>query len=247
MSDVEESAKAVAEVAKLGTASVDAGVKLGSFFVKVLGEPFQDAVGLLGDRLRLYRFQNQVVIMDKVDKILNEREVSNTRPIPPKFAIPIMEYASLEEDENLQDIWCKLLANGLDPNRDIEFKYCYIEIIKSITPLDASILRFIYEQTKGIAEVKFLDTGEPLPFDECTISLRSIIVYFSSIPPQMINVSLCNLMRVQCIEEATLREKVMALKSRLESKVYIKNISRAMGYYIVTSLGADFIRSCMED
>lgn len=119
MNEIEEPSKAVAEVAKFGTTTVEASVKLGGFFAKVLGEPFQDAVGLLGDRLKLYRYQNQVVIMDKVNKTLDERGVSKTKPIPPKFAIPIMEYASLEEDESLQDMWCNLIANSLDPARNL--------------------------------------------------------------------------------------------------------------------------------
>lgn len=116
----------MAEIAKFDTVSVEATEKLCGFFAKVLGEPFQDAVGLLSDKLKLLRFENQIVIMEKVNRILEEKGIDSTRPIPPKFAIPIMGYASLEDNEILQDMWCRLLANSLDPRHKFELKYIYI-------------------------------------------------------------------------------------------------------------------------
>lgn len=235
MSEMEESAKAMADIAKFGTASVEASVKLGSFLAKVLGEPFQDSVGLLGDRLKLYRFQNQVVIMNKVEKILEKRGTNETRPIPPKFAIPIMEYASLEEDESLQDIWCRLLANGLDPTRNFEFKYVYIDIIKSLTPLDARVLKYINEyinkEVSGMVGV---------------INLPDIQVGFKEICKEFpdagwpINASLRNLMRVHCIEDRGLFEAIY------NGRVGSRSI-RVNQAFTLTSLGMDFISSCMKD
>jgi ferredoxin-like protein FixX len=237
MSEMEESSKAVAEVAKFGTTAVEAGVKLGGFFSKVLGEPFQDAVGLLGDRLKLYRFQNQVMIMDKVNRTLDERGVTKTRPISPKFLIPIMEYASLEEDESLQDMWCRLLANGLDPSRNFEFKYSYIEIIKSLTPLDAVLLKYIYDNSIYAAIDREKETNEPVSLTECPINFYKIWDN-NQIRVIDIRVSLCNLMRVQCINEVSVRQKVIATKSG----DFYDHLGEA---YAITSLGFDFMKSCM--
>jgi len=237
MDELEEPSKAVTAVATFGTASVEAIAKLGGFFAKVLGEPFQDAVGLLGDRLKLYRYQNQVVIMDKVNKTLDERGVSKTKPIPPKFAIPIMEYASLEEDESLQDMWCNLIANSLDPARNFELKYVYIDIIKSLTPLDAKILRYINSSINNEVSGK---VG--------VINMRDIQVGYYEICKEFpnvgwyINSSIRNLMRVHCIDDMTLSEE-------FEDVLYCRNTreGRRVQTFAVTTLGMDFISSCMKD
>lgn len=239
MSDMEESSKAVAEVAKLGTASVDAGVKLGGFLAKVLGEPFQEAVGLFGDKLKLYRFQNQVAIMDKVNKILNKRKVSDTIPIPPKFAIPAMEYASLEEDENIQDIWCKLLANGLDPNRNVEIKYSYIEIIKSLTPLDALVLKKIYDSSVSSQMTDVITTQNVLGVEEMPIDYYDVLRELPTKRPWAIRISLCNLMRMQCITESGLHKTVSDLL------IYGKKYCQFNEAYQITYLGYDFVQACM--
>lgn len=241
MSDVEESAKAVVEVAKCTTTTVEAGVKLGGFFAKVLGEAFQDAIGLFSDRLKFYRFQNQVDIMDKVNKILSVRNVTNTKPIPPKLAIPIMEYASLEEDERLKDMWSKLLANGLDPNRNFEIKYSYIEIIKSLTPLDAIVLKQIYDSSLSSQISNIITTNNVLGIEENPISYYDLLKKFQNKRPWDIRISLCNLVRLQCINESGLHQTVNNLL------VYGKKYCNLEEAYQITYLGFDFIQACVKD
>jgi len=143
-----------------------------------------------------------------------------------------MEYASLEEDESLQDIWSRLLANSLDSDRNFELKIVYIDIIKSITPLEAKILKFINDsmnnQLSGMAGL--------INLSDIQVSFHEICEEFPNVG-WPINASIGNLMRVRCIENMGLYEciKKGSVGQRIEQT------------YTLTALGMDFISTCIED
>ena len=144
MSILDEPAKAVAALANLGDTSVKAAEKSGPFLSKVFGTSIESAVGIIGDKLEYLKWERQTRMIDRINKYHKERNLTEVRPIPPKFAIPLIVNATLEEENDLQDIWCKLIANALDPNFDSEIRYAFIYIIKSLTSLDAMILELFY-------------------------------------------------------------------------------------------------------
>src|SRR5664280_3144797 len=111
MSQAEEYAKAITETAKLGTTSVEAITKIGSFLSRVFGMPTENAVGIVGDKIEYTRWERQNRLIDKVNEEQAKRGLTQLRAVPPKFAIPIIINASIEEDDDLQDMWCKLLTN----------------------------------------------------------------------------------------------------------------------------------------
>ncbi len=144
MSEIEETAKALTETAKFGTTSVESVTKMGRFLARVFGMPIENAVGIIGDKIEYTRWERQNRLIDKVIEEQNKRELTEFRAIPPKFAIPIIFNASIEEDNDLQDMWCKLLTNCIDPTFRVEIRYAFIEIIKNLTPFDAKLLAYIY-------------------------------------------------------------------------------------------------------
>lgn len=89
------------------------------------------------DNKKFDRWDNQVKIQDRVNAILKERGCETLRMITPKLGIPLIDNALLEDDDDLRELWCKLIANSIDTDRDFKLKSVYIEIIKNITPLDA--------------------------------------------------------------------------------------------------------------
>lgn len=99
---IEAVAKAVAATSKFGTQAVKTTEKILAFTAKVFKEPAEQTAGIIGDRLRLFRWKRQVAYTDKVNNILSDRGVSETRAVPPKFALPVLESASLEDDDDLQ-------------------------------------------------------------------------------------------------------------------------------------------------
>lgn len=76
-----------------------------------------------------------------------------TRAVPLKLAIPPLQAASIEDDDDLQDMWSGLLVNAADADSGIDVKRAFIDILERISPLEAHILKTIYgldfEQTRA--------------------------------------------------------------------------------------------------
>jgi hypothetical protein len=55
-----------------------------------------------------------------------------TRPLPPNFVLPLLTAAVVEEDDELQDTWARLLANAGDAATEMELRTAYVEILKGM-------------------------------------------------------------------------------------------------------------------
>ncbi len=145
-------AKAAEETAKTGRALVEAGSDLARFVGKALGTVPEDTVGLLGgDHLRELRIRNLDKTSRKTEELLRERGVEDPEPIGPKALLPALEAASEEIDETLQDMWATLLANAMDPDRDVSLQRIFIDALKQFEPIDARILSAYLEVGAGNA------------------------------------------------------------------------------------------------
>ena len=190
-----EEAKAVQELAKVTGKGIGAAREFGRFLGRVIGGSAVQAGGILEDWLtykrkvlhlqwaRLYR------IKVRVEEELNTRGVDGpTRPVAPKLAFPILEEAAFEDDDELQDIWARLLATAMDPNAP-QIKRAYIHILKSFEPSDAVLLEDLYRITferdsfaepyrLGMGGFTFpiteLSTHLNMTGEECEISLLNL-------------------------------------------------------------------------
>ena len=234
MSEIEAVSEAIAESAKFGTTSVKFTEKMLDFISKILGNPIEEAAGIIGDKLQYIRWQRQVRMVDEVNKILVDKGLDKTRTIPPKFALPMLEQASLEEDNYLQDIWCKLIANSLDPNFDSEIRYAFIEIIKSLTSLDAKILKSVY------GEVSNKSDSTITQMSKISLDVETINRYLDASEDEL-DISFNNLMRVQCLRNPSLENSIFV--SEQGEFVFTKN---GKMHVALTSLGIVFIKICIE-
>lgn len=136
-------ADATKEVAKTTGKVVDAASGVGQFFNKVFGEIVIDGFGLVQDRLKFYRLELAVLLAEKTQKKLTERGVKDFRPVPPKVALPLIENATLEEDEHLHSLWANLLASALDNEHD-EVEKKFVSVLSEMSSEDAFTLESIY-------------------------------------------------------------------------------------------------------
>ena len=60
----------------------------------------------------------------------------------------LLEAASLEEHEELRDLWGSLLANAMDPERPVP-SHRFIDIVRQFEPSDAKLFEFLYEAILG--------------------------------------------------------------------------------------------------
>jgi hypothetical protein len=145
---VEETAKAVQETAKATQKGIEATQAFGGFISKYIGGSLEQATGIIEDKLKYHRWERQIRLMDRANQFLAERGMSQpTRLVPLKFIVPLLQGASLEENDDLQDRWAALLVNAADGSRDIEIRRGFISILEDLQPLDALIFDRIYDVT----------------------------------------------------------------------------------------------------
>ena len=157
--EITESAKAIKEVAKTTGQAISTIEKIGGFFSKVMEESIAATCGMLADTLKYKRWERQTKLIDKAEKIIKDKKLSDKiRPIPPKLALPIFQYASLENDESLHDIWANLLVTALNPSCQIP-RSSFIDIIRQLEPVDVKILNLIYKN-------HLKKSKEPIEIDE---------------------------------------------------------------------------------
>ncbi len=100
--------------------TIEKALDLAKEFLGKLISPTVEEVGLfLSDNIKYYRFKNQVKILLKAKTYIEENNIK-IKEIPIKILVPLLENASLEEDEELQDKWAKLLANMADSESNIQ-------------------------------------------------------------------------------------------------------------------------------
>jgi Abortive infection alpha len=131
----DEQAKAVQEALKTLQG-------IGGFLKQTFGTVPEDLVGLLGgDWLKARRLENFAHIAQKAQEQLKARHVD--APEPPRLSIllPLIVAAADEEDDELQDIWARLLAAAADPARAGLVRLAFVGIVKNMDPSDTLVFR----------------------------------------------------------------------------------------------------------
>lgn len=112
---------------------VEKSIDLAKGFVDKLVTPSIEELGLLvKDQISLWRFKNQIGILNRAKAICEKNNIS-VKAIPPKLLCPYLEYASLEDDPDLQETWATLLVNMVDSEQNIQnhvFPYILSQLSK---------------------------------------------------------------------------------------------------------------------
>jgi len=233
MSEFEEITKTIQGSANLGEKGLEIANKAGSFLAKVFREPINEISGMITDKLRFIRWKNMVKMADEVNKILEEKKIVDTRAVPPKIALPILEEASLEDDPNLQYLWSHLLANAMNPIFNDEIRYGFIEMIKGITGIEAKFLNEFYEALRR--EGKLMPLIDVFQYN----LTKEQIMQMLGISADVYAISVSNLMRMQLLSPAILKGGV---KMGTEPLTIYKGIDAVT----LTSLGVKFVEACMK-
>ncbi|MFC1561259.1 Abi-alpha family protein [Candidatus Latescibacterota bacterium] len=234
MNEAEEIAKAIQESAKLGKEGLKIANKAGTFFAKVFKEPINEISGMITDKLRFLRWKRMVQMADEVNMILKEKKIKDTRAVPPKIALPIIEEASLEDDPNLQNLWNHLLANAMNPKFNDELRYGFIEMIKGITGIEARLLNEFYDALHREGKLR------PL-IDVLQHSLKKEnIIQTLGLSTDAYAISVNNLMRMQLLYPAFLKTDGV--------KIMSAPLTTYKGYDAVTltPLGVKFVEACVK-
>lgn len=144
---LEESAKAVQEVSKAVGKGLEVVRDAGSFLSEFIRDPLEQRVGIWTDNLRYRRWENQLQLQAKARQKLEELggpASINFRPIPMRVQVPLLEAASLAEEDELQDRWANLLINFGNSASQVPIERSFISVLRELSPLEVAILDKAY-------------------------------------------------------------------------------------------------------
>lgn len=188
-------AKAVEATADASKEAIQASRDLGSF----ISRPARVVVGMLEDHLRAVRFERQIRLAERIRHFLAERGLNGpSRIVPLKTFAALLDHATMEEDDELQDIWARLLVNAGDADAGIEIRYAFASVLAEMTVLDVRNLARIAEavdantdsDSKGVWTFELPDRAIPFVLGGGKQE---------EFPAPDVTVSLSNLRRLGCI------------------------------------------------
>lgn len=193
---VEETAKAVQEVAKTTGKVVDVVHDTGQLLAPHVDGVLAQVAGMLTDRLKYMRGVRLVRLRQRFQQeLLANGGEAAVRKLPLNFAIDALEQGALEQDDDLQDIWVRLLANAADATSIGQPRRAYISIIKDLSALDALILEQIYAVDQERHQKAIVTHELPLrAYPAIDIDLKTLPK-----PNENVQVALANLERLGLI------------------------------------------------
>jgi len=125
---------------------IDKSVKSIGHFLSLVSKPALEEFGfLLKDKVHTWRMNNLIKTLKKAEgKLVYENK---NLEIHPKIALSIIENASMEEEEELQDMWAGLFAASCLEKKDDE-NLIFIDILKKITVIQARIIKYMCENSR---------------------------------------------------------------------------------------------------
>jgi hypothetical protein len=110
--------------------------------LRKLAGPVAEELGLtLQDEVRVFRLKRRIRLLERVQQMLNEKGVEPQR-VPLKILVPVIEGASLEEDDELQDRWAALLVNTATTGGAMP---AAPEILRQLTSMDVFLLQVCFD------------------------------------------------------------------------------------------------------
>jgi hypothetical protein len=186
--------------------------------IKRIAGPLADEIGeSLALLARPYRVALSVKMFQKTQRMLKEAGLP-AQPVPPRLFLPMLEAASIENDEDLHTKWSALLANAASSPDKVHPSF--IEILKQLTPDDARLLDKLYTATNK------------QPYRLLTQSLRDIDQY--GIPFQ-------NLVRLGLIETTY---DVDGMKVRMDGSEHPYVSGEMDEDHWLTNFAVAFIEAC---
>lgn len=102
-----------------------------------LFSPFSEIGGAIGDHIRIWRATSVACALEKAHAKAEKRGI-DIRPASPKFLVHWAEKASLEDSEDLSDLWANLLLSAMG-DFDSESLWC-VNLLSEIGPTEARLL-----------------------------------------------------------------------------------------------------------
>ena len=130
--------------------------------LRLLG-PSTDVVGehlsLEFRALAARRHANLLHVIKQAERLHQEADVAEPQNLPLNVSVPLLEAASLCEDDVLRDHWAALLANATSDNGKASAKEIpsFVDVLRHLSPVEAKVLQAIVICQNWRVELKHFD------------------------------------------------------------------------------------------
>ena len=197
--------------------------------------------------MRVFRLRNILKLLPRVRTMLSEAGIE-PGSVNPSLLFPLLNGASLQDDEDLQTRWAALLANAANPAKDPEVLPSFVEVLKNISPDEARFLTRLFEyhaERNGLCDPRSLRSP-----DDFSLGTEAALLQFTvttrdeyqaalqSDDRRRIRMFLGNFGRLGIVRH---RERTVP------EVVFDSNPSRAITFdreYVLTPFGNSFLLAC---
>jgi hypothetical protein len=114
-------------------------------FSDVIGPPAKATGQLLASPIHMMQAELFLRFVPRYKRLVKQAGISE-RQVPFRIWFPILQSASIEEDNSMQETWAALLANAANPRSNVEVTTAFVEVLKQISPLEGKLLHFAYSE-----------------------------------------------------------------------------------------------------
>jgi len=109
-----------------------------------IAAPAAEEIGrTLQDHIHYYREKRKYLLLQKMQRFLEEAGIA-PQQIPLKILLPALEYASVEDDDDLHTMWASLLTSAADPATD-EVLPSFPDVLRQLSKQEALFINGLYE------------------------------------------------------------------------------------------------------
>ena len=138
----DEGAKAIQASAKAASELRPELRGVGHFLAKALGRSTEQANGLLGDVLAFARIELSLRFYDRVQRKMDERGMDGpTKKAALAVVFPILQAASVEEEDDIAEMFADLLVNAVDDMAQVSVSKAIVETVRRLSPVEAKVLQ----------------------------------------------------------------------------------------------------------
>jgi hypothetical protein len=205
----------------------------------LVGEPIREGSGWLADIIHQQRLRLLLGFVDEYDLIRSRLGISGFRPVPPKLAIPILNAASLEDDDYVRNRYACLMANFTDPAFKGNRTPAFTQLLGGMSPEDLQLLRRLYLKAedslnRNVAGGKYIQSAAYVSVLVGMFFNRDTENIHDFMP------SIGNLVRLNCMGEEGMCE---GLEKMATPQRYVSTPT----LLLIKPLGEELLLACEED
>jgi Abortive infection alpha len=202
--------------------------------VRKVSGPAATEVGLMfGDAVRVWRLKRAVRYLEDVREVASKAGL-RLKPVAPRLLFPILDSASLEDDQDLHRRWVALLANAARTDSDLVLP-CFPDILRQLTPEEAQFLDRAYDETTIHAETRRAEIRASNPQLDVSDGLATAMGISGRIISSLPSLKIENLERLMLVTRTKLP---LSLDDKIVNKMPPAN------HLYVSELGKAFVLAC---